>query len=125
MEHLLAATNKVVELNNQLTAVTEQRDGLHELHNKNAARSKELLELCGTLRKQRDRLAEALKKAAPIVSRYPSGWDFSHDELDEADDEITEALQSLNQSKPESKDPHRFCRGGGGNNFHCGCKYDG
>jgi len=68
MEHLLAATNKVVELNNQLTAVTEQRD----------------------------RLAEALKKAAPIVSRYPSGWDFSHDELDEADDEITEALQSLN-----------------------------
>ena len=30
-----------------------------------------------------------------------------------------------NQPKPESKDPHRFCRGGGGNNFHCGCKYDG
>ena len=28
MEHLLAATNKVVELNNQLTAVTEQRDRL-------------------------------------------------------------------------------------------------
>jgi len=46
----------------ELTAVTEQRDGLHELHNKNAARSKELLELCGTLREQRDRLAEALRK---------------------------------------------------------------
>ena len=30
MEHLLAATNKVVELNNQLTAVTEQRDRLAE-----------------------------------------------------------------------------------------------
>ena len=30
MEHLLAATNKVVELNNQLTAVTEQRDALAE-----------------------------------------------------------------------------------------------
>jgi hypothetical protein len=30
MEHLLAATKKVVELNNQLTAVTEQRDRLAE-----------------------------------------------------------------------------------------------
>ena len=31
-----------------------QRDCLHELHNKNAIHSKELLELCGTLRKERD-----------------------------------------------------------------------
>ncbi len=46
-------------------------------------------------RNQRDRLAEALEKAKPIVSRYPSGWDFSHDELDAADKEIDEALQSL------------------------------
>lgn len=30
MEHLLSATNKVVELNNQLAAVTEQRDRLAE-----------------------------------------------------------------------------------------------
>jgi hypothetical protein len=22
------------------------------------------------------------------------------------------------------EDPHKYCRGGGGNNFHCGCKYD-
>jgi chromosome segregation ATPase len=51
----------------QLTKVKEQRDGLHELHNKNAARSKELLDLCGTLRKeltavtkQRDELAKAI-----------------------------------------------------------------
>ena len=58
---------KVPQLERELTAVTEQRDeareqrdGLHELHNKNAARSQELLELCGTLREQRDRLAEAL-----------------------------------------------------------------
>ena len=48
-------------------------------------------------RVQRNRLAEALKKAAPIVTRYPSGWDFSNDELDEADDKINRALQSLNQ----------------------------
>jgi histidinol-phosphate/aromatic aminotransferase/cobyric acid decarboxylase-like protein len=44
---------------------------------------------------QRDRLEEALRKAKPIVSRYPSGWDFSHDELDAADEEIDEALKSL------------------------------
>jgi hypothetical protein len=31
MEHLLAATKKVVELNNQLTAVIEQRDRLAEV----------------------------------------------------------------------------------------------
>ena len=24
----------------------------------------------------------------------------------------------------EPEDPHKYCRGGGGNNFHCGCKYD-
>ena len=34
MEHLLAATNKVVELNNQLTAVTEQRDEARRLAEK-------------------------------------------------------------------------------------------
>ncbi len=34
MEHLLASTNKVVELNNQLTAVTEQRDEARRLAEK-------------------------------------------------------------------------------------------
>ena len=34
MEHLLAATKKVVELNNQLTAVTEQRDEARSLAEK-------------------------------------------------------------------------------------------
>jgi len=24
----------------------------------------------------------------------------------------------------EPEDPHKYCRRGGGNNFHCGCKYD-
>lgn len=31
-----------------------ERNSLRELHNKNAARSAELLELCNTLRKERD-----------------------------------------------------------------------
>jgi hypothetical protein len=52
-----------------------------------------------TVTEQRDRLAEALKKAKPIVSRYPSGWDFSPDELHDADKEIAESLQSLTTSE--------------------------
>jgi DNA repair ATPase RecN len=59
-------------LERELTTITAQRDGLHELHNQNAARSKELLELCGTLREQRDRLAEALRvaTACPLTETW-------------------------------------------------------
>ena len=56
---------KVPQLERELTAMTEQRDeareqrdGLHELHNKNAARSQELLELCRTLRKELTAMTE-------------------------------------------------------------------
>jgi hypothetical protein len=38
----------------------EQRNCLHDLHNKNAIRSQELLELCGTLRKELDEAKEEL-----------------------------------------------------------------
>ena len=84
-------------LERELTAVTEQRDGLHELHNKNAARSQELLELCRTLRKeltamteQRDRLAKALQKLADCdwVITLP-------DRMDAVRKIANEALQSL------------------------------
>ena len=81
-------------LEEELTAVTEQRDGLHELHNKNAARSKELLELCMTLRKEKDRLAEALRKIKNEGGRFNDPYD----ELDFIDGITYEALQSLNQS---------------------------
>jgi hypothetical protein len=40
----------------------EQRNCLHELHNKNAIHSKELLELCETLRKERDEAMLELSK---------------------------------------------------------------
>jgi septal ring factor EnvC (AmiA/AmiB activator) len=76
----------------QLRTVTEQRDKEREIYQKlysaELARSNHYKQQC-------DRLAEALEKAKPIVSRYPSGWDLSHDELDDADKEIDEALQSL------------------------------
>ena len=39
-----------------------ERNGLHALHNKNAAYSAELLELCETLRKERDALVKALEE---------------------------------------------------------------
>ena len=91
MEHLLAATNKVVELNNQLTAVTEQRDEARE----DAERWKSLfdaMERAGaeqarradknrewalkaereltTVTEQRDRLAEALRDIVKSVDPY-------------------------------------------------------
>ena len=45
----------------------EHRNCLHDLHNKNAIHSKELLELCGTLRKERD---EAREEAHSFRSLY-------------------------------------------------------
>ena len=88
----------------ELTAVTEQRDGLHELHNKNAARSKELLELCGTLREQRDRLAEACKALMKIVGEPNSTIDdcwVSEDEMDAAWNMGNEALAAVKGGSDE------------------------
>ena len=82
----------------ELTAVTEQRDSLHELHNKNAARSKELLELCGTLREQRDRLAEALRKIQKVGLVAVDAFD----ELDRIDEIVDEALAAVKGDNHES-----------------------
>jgi hypothetical protein len=69
-----------------------------------------------TVTEQRDRLAEALQKLADC------DWVITpHDRMDAVRTIAREALQSLTQNDP---DPHRFCRAGGGNNIHCGCKYD-
>jgi hypothetical protein len=59
-------------------------------------------------REQRDKLAEAVEsflsqQVAPLAP-------------------LREALAAVKGVEPE--DPHKYCRGGGGNNFHCGCKYD-
>jgi len=97
-------------LERELTAARE------EIGNMASENSNLHLELL-CVRKQRDRLAEALEITRDRLSFYSP--------LDDCIDSADEALQSLNKPKPESKDPHRFCRGGGGNNFHCGCKYDG
>ena len=46
--------SEIQRITKERDEVQEQRDCLHNLHNKNAIRSKELLDLCGTLRKERD-----------------------------------------------------------------------
>ena len=30
----------------------------------------------------------------------------------------------MSKIEEEGKDEHKYCRGGGGNNFNCGCKYN-
>ena len=58
---------------------------------------------------------------------YTSGLDDTFDIVHATAAQRAEAFLrtigkwATNQNEP---DPHRFCRGGGGNNFHCGCKYD-
>jgi len=115
----------LTKLERELTAVTEQRDDFKkELEIANlrlkGKRHPDDNGIMGdgeidvkAVTEQRDRLAEALRQ---IASSDPNWRDCLLI--------AREALQSLNQPEPESKDPHRFCRGGGGNNFHCGCKYD-
>ena len=49
------------KLERELAEARGQRDRLAELHKKNADHFNELLELCGTLRKERNRLAAVLQ----------------------------------------------------------------
>jgi len=68
-----------------------------------------------------DEVTEQRDAARRLAEKYRN---LSCQDQDEAD--ATKLPWENNQpTEPESKDPHRFCRGGGGNNFHCGCKYDG
>jgi hypothetical protein len=89
-------------------------------------------ELYNELREERDRLAEALediancgvyghKKPPSLIKGFiwlVSAYDIAHSCVVRARD----ALAAVKGEEPE--DPHKYCRGGGGNNFHCGCKYD-
>jgi hypothetical protein len=76
-------------------------------------------ELYNELREQMDALAKALE----IVRDADN--DCHSDGLQTIPPavrhEIDLALAAVKGEEPE--DPHKYCRGGGGNNFHCGCKY--
>jgi hypothetical protein len=82
--------------------------------------------------KQRDRLAEALEdiancgvyghKKPPLLIE---GFIWLVTAYDIAHSCVARAREALAAAKGEEPvDPHKYCRGGGGNNFHCGCKYD-
>ena len=99
-------SNLVRELERELAAVTEQRDGLRSA--------------VDYASDQLTRVTEQRDEARRLAEKYRN---LSCDSQEEADETLLP--WENNQPKPESKDTHRFCRGGGGNNFHCGCKYDG
>lgn len=121
MEHLLAATNKVVELHNENVQLhTELADAKCKLAKYQNDSGDDSLY---NVRRLRSELNESIKQrdeARRLAEKYRYLSGESQEEADE-----TLLPWENNQPKPESKDPHRFCRGGGGNNFHCGCKYDG
>lgn len=121
MEHLLAATNKVVELHNENVQLhTELADAKCKLAKYQNDSGDDSLY---NVRRLRSELNESIKQrdeARRLAEKYRYLSCESQEEADE-----TLLPWENNQPKPESKDPHRFCRGGGGNNFHCGCKYDG
>lgn len=114
-EHILVMEAHSRQLERELNEVTKQRDGLHELHNKNAARSAEILELCQTMRQQRNALDEALRKMLKFTPRSLSCQDFHHaakDQHRESDDcqptkrfreawaEAEQALATTKREKP-------------------------
>jgi uncharacterized coiled-coil DUF342 family protein len=88
-----------------------QRDRLAELRNKNAIHFNELLELCGTLRKERNRLAKALRECREDSYELLAERDWWKNETRIGYQErykvtlanterATEALQSLTPNEP-------------------------
>lgn len=77
-----------------IARVIEQQDRLAELHNKNADHFNELLELCGTLRKERDRLAEALDLCLARLEHHTEFGALVQSDMS-AMHSAREALQSL------------------------------
>jgi hypothetical protein len=82
---------------------------------------------------QRDRLAEALEKLIRLDDQmndpdyeesgtYAGAYYCYYKGERDTWDNAREALAAVKGEEPV--DPHKYCRGGGGDNFHCGCKYD-
>jgi uncharacterized coiled-coil DUF342 family protein len=100
------------EFTQEIHGLREQRDVIMQRLSETHMRMTET-------EKQRDRLAEALRGLSQPLGRY----DYTVAELDDIVRKIAlEALAAVKGEEPV--DPHKHCRGGGGNNFHCGCKYD-
>lgn len=108
---------RVYQLERELTEAREQRDRLKEELQDARLFWAKYEDRYFEAREQRDKLAEALEMVRDADD------DCHKDGLPTippvARHEIDQALGVV-----AVKDPHKFCRGGGGNNFHCGCKYD-
>jgi len=75
--------------------------------------------------KQRDRLAlicGELIAAVRINSMRDTFREATCEQIDQWLKQWVDKLAAVKGEEPV--DPHKHCRGGGGNNFHCGCKYD-
>jgi len=73
----------------------EQRNCLHDLHNKNAIRSQELLDLCETLRKERDEADSSLEKEKIALNYIIKRAIETERERDEAYKIAIQAIDSL------------------------------
>ena len=100
-EHILVIEAHARQLERELNEVTKQRDGLHELHNKNAARSAEILELCQTMRQQRNALTEALIAAQGALNPLSGFTKIKGNRyLEIVRDKVREALETTKGEKP-------------------------
>ena len=84
----------VLAVTKELAEARGQRDRLAELHNKNADHFNELLELCGTLRKERNRLAKALQN---VINE--DGTPISIDQAEVAIKSLTTNPESIHGEK--------------------------
>jgi hypothetical protein len=92
---------KSKQLERELNEAIKQRDGLHELHNKNAARSAELLDLCQTMRQQRNALTEALISAQGALNPLSGFTKIKGNRyLQIVRDKVREALETTKGEKP-------------------------
>jgi len=93
------------QLERELAEVTKQRDDLHALHNKNAARNAEILAECQTLRQQRDALAEALESVMVHFREIAGDCSDEKQREDELESE-RKAEQALASTKGDSQTTH-------------------
>jgi chromosome segregation ATPase len=116
---------RLSETHTRMTEAEKQRDRLaKEVENLRAAQIHTCHDRCQkpmcVMRRQRDRLAKALEIVRDAENDcHSDGFQTIPPAVRH---EIDLALAAVKGEEPE--DPHKYCRGGGGNNFHCGCKYD-
>jgi hypothetical protein len=104
---------------------TQEIHGLREQRDVIMGRLSETHTRMTEAEKQRDRLAVIcgeLIAAVRINSMRDTFREATREQIDQWLKQWVDKLAAVKGEEPV--DPHKYCRGGGGNNFHCGCKYD-